>query len=76
MTQDDQRLIDFLLSAGPQELRDWYNQASDEDLIYASYLMDVYGHELEDQLRADCIDREIAQMKTLTLAQAVIAAVR
>jgi len=76
MTSDDQNLIKFLLSADCQDLNEWYKNTSDEQLIYASYLMEVYGHALEDEIKESMINHQIEQMSTLTEAQAVIAMVR
>lgn len=76
MDQHDQDNLRFLLSCSPNQLKQWYNTASDEDLLYASELMDRYAIYLEYEIRADKIERKLATMPVLTEAQAVIAAIR
>lgn len=76
MNQRDKENLKFLLSSSPEQLREWYNQVSDEDLIYASDLMDRYAVYLEWEIKSQLIERELAAMTVLTEAQAVIAAVR
>ena len=76
MNQRDKENLKFLLSSSPERLREWYNQVSDEDLIYASDLMDRYAAYLEWEIKSQQIERELAAMTVLTEAQAVIAAVR
>lgn len=76
MNQRDKENLKFLLSSSPEQLREWYNQVSDEDLIYASDLMDRYAAYLEWEIKSQQIERELAAMTVLTEAQAVIAAVR
>lgn len=76
MSDFDIKLVRFLLESNEQELKKWYKNATEDDLLYASCLMEIYGHALEDQCLSDRIDRIISQMPVLTEAQAVIAAVR
>ena len=76
MDQRDYDLLHQLLAATPTELAAWYNQASNEELIHANHVMDLYAHYLKQELVFTEIDEEIANMTTLTQAQAVIAAVR
>ena len=76
MNQRDKENLKFLLSSSPERLREWYNQVSDEDLLYASDLMDRYAAYLEWEIKSQLIERELAAMTVLTEAQAVIAAVR
>jgi len=76
MNQRDKENLKFLLSSSPDQLLKWYNQVSDEDLIYASDLMDRYAVYLEWEIKSQQIEHELAAMTVLTEAQAVIAAVR
>lgn len=75
MNQTDQHNLRFLLSCDKEQLRHWYNTASEEDLRYASELMDRYAHYLEWEIQAQRIEKEILAMPVLTEAQAVIAMV-
>lgn len=76
MNQNDHDNLRFLLTADPVTLRDWYNKCSNDDLIYANHLLDLYKTQLEDAIISDRIEQQIAMMPVLTEAQAVIATVR
>jgi len=76
MDQDDVKNLHFLLSRTPDQLRAWYDSVSDEDLFYASIILDRYADFLRDETLRLNIERQIEQMPVLTQAQAVIAAVR
>jgi len=76
MDQHDVENIRFLLSRTPEQLREWYNSVSDEDLLYASLILENYADFLRQENITLEIERQIEQMPVLTEAQAVIAAVR
>lgn len=76
MNQNDQANLRFLLSRSPDQLREWYDTVGDDDLRYASELMERYATLLEFEVRATEIELQIESMPVLTEAQAVIAAVR
>ena len=76
MDQDDVKNLHFLLSRTPDQLRAWYDSVSDEDLFYASIILDRYADFSRDETLRLNIERQIEQMPVLTQAQAVIAAVR
>jgi len=76
MDQDDVKNLHFLLSRTPDQLRAWYDSVSDDDLLYASIILDRYADFLRDEKRRLDIECQIEQMPVLTEAQAVIAAVR
>lgn len=76
MNQHDRDNLTFLLTASSETLRAWYDLCSDDDLIYATQLLDRYQTQLEDAIIADQIEQQIAAMPVLTAAQAVISAVR
>ena len=46
MAQHDTDNLKFLLSLSPVALKQWYEQASQDDIEYASELLDNYEHEL------------------------------
>ena len=76
MDQHDVENIRFLLSRTPEQLREWYNSVSDEDLLYASLILENYADFLRQENITLEIERQIEQMPVLIEAQAVIAAVR
>ena len=76
MDQDDVKNLHFLLSRTPEQLREWYSKVSDEDLLYASHILDMYAEFLKSENIRLEIERQIEQMPVLTEAQAVIASVR
>lgn len=76
MDRHDRDNLRFLLSCSPKQLKQWYNTASDEDLLYAGEILDRYAIYLEYEIRAEKIEQELATMPVLTEAQAVIAAIR
>jgi len=76
MDQHDVENIRFLLSRTPEQLREWYNSVSDEDLLYASLILENYADFLRQENITLEIEQQIEQMPVLIEAQAVIAAVR
>jgi hypothetical protein len=76
MKQNDRENLRFLLNCDPQQLREWYNTVSDDDLIYASELMERYAKFLESEVQSQRIELELRTMPVMIEAQAVIAAVR
>lgn len=76
MDQFDQANLKFLLNCNSQQLREWYNTVSDDDLRYASELMERYADFLETEVRAQRIELELQSMPVMVEAQAVIAMIR
>jgi hypothetical protein len=76
MDQFDKANLKFLLSCDSRQLREWYNKVSDEDLLYASSLMERYAEYLEYEIQAQRIESKLQSMPVMIEAQAVIAAVR
>ena len=76
MDQFDQANLKFLLNCNSQQLREWYNTVSDDDLHYASELMERYADFLETEVRAQRIELELQSMPVMVEAQAVIAMIR
>ena len=46
MNLNDRNNLNFLMTATPQALREWYDIASEDDLIYAQELLEAYQMEL------------------------------
>lgn len=76
MNPHDLDNLRFLLSANKQQLQQWYNTVSNDDLRYANELLDRYSTYLKWEILSQRIEKEIAAMPVLTAAQAVIAMVR
>lgn len=76
MNQHDLDNIRFLLNRTPDQLREWYNSVSDQDLVYANEIMEQYARFLESEIESEIIEKQLAAMPVLVEAQAVIAAVR
>lgn len=49
MNQRDRDNLDFLLSASPEVIRDWYEQMDDDDIQYAFELLEMAKEELIEQ---------------------------
>ena len=49
MNQHDRDNLDFLLSASPEVIRDWYEQMDDDDIQYAFELLEMAKEELIEQ---------------------------
>ena len=75
MDQRDLDNIRFLVNCSPEQLRSWYGSASDEDLIYASVIMDQYALYLETEIQYQLIEKQIQAMPVMIEAQAVISMV-
>jgi hypothetical protein len=76
MNQHDQDNLRFLLNSSPAQLKKWYQTADDNDLLYASELLERYGSLLDFEIMSSKVEKQLAAMPVLTEAQAVIAAVR
>lgn len=76
MNQHDQDNLRFLLNCSPTQLKKWYQTADDNDLLYASELLERYGVLLDFEIMSSKVEKQLAAMPVLTEAQAVIAAVR
>ena len=61
MNQRDRDNLKFLLEASPKTIDVWYAQASDDDIIYAEDLLNLFELELIDSKvidSSDCVDIE------------------
>jgi hypothetical protein len=48
MNTRDLSNLNFLMTASPETLLDWYNQASEDDILYATELLNAYENELNE----------------------------
>ena len=65
MTDSDKNNLVFLLNLSPNGLKDWFYQASEDDIAYAEELM------AQGQIIA--IDARVAQMQQFKEAEKVLA---
>lgn len=75
MNQHDLDNIRFLLNRTPDQLREWYNSVSDEDLRYANEIMEQYAWYIEDQIQELTVESRLSQ-KLWTESQSVIAMIK
>ena len=75
MNQYDLDNIRFLLNRTPDQLREWYNSVSDEDLRYANEIMEQYAWYIEDQIQELTVESRLSQ-KPWTESQSVIAMIK
>ena len=52
MTDADYENLRFLLTSPPEVLADWYDQVSEDDLVYATALLEIAELELIDEITA------------------------
>ena len=64
MTESDKNNLLFLMSLTPKGLKDWFYQASEDDILYAEELM--------AQAQIIAIDARVAQMQQFKEAEKVI----
>ena len=79
MNDRDRGNLSFLLSVDSATLSDWFNKSSNDDIAYASELLDAYKRELdqkEAQLRNDLIDLELNALNHFPEASAVLSRFR
>jgi hypothetical protein len=75
VNQHDLDNIRFLLNRTPDQLREWYNSVSDEDLRYANEIMEQYAWYIEDQIQELTVESRLSQ-KLWTESQSVIAMIK
>jgi hypothetical protein len=49
MNPRDQANLEFLLALTPERLAQWYNQANEDDINYATELLSQYEDQLEQE---------------------------
>lgn len=57
MNQHDRDNLNFLMSAKPEVLKDWYSKMTDDDISYAFELLEMASQEIDERaltLRIDC----------------------
>ena len=50
MDMNDKNNLDFLLRVSEKGLKEWYKQATDDDIQYALELMNWFQDELDDEM--------------------------
>lgn len=75
MNQTDIKNLKFLLNADTSQLREWYNSASNQELMYAKNLLDQYHTMLDDEIVSMQIEEKLRTMPLWLEAQSVISMV-
>ena len=58
MNQHDRENLNFLMSASKQQLEEWYEQITEDDMQYAMSLLDQFEQELGNRhsMFKDCVE--------------------
>ncbi len=68
----DRDNLNFLLNASPQVMKDWDEQADEDDRVYAQELLDAYAEELRLQAQDLLIEAQMSLMFEYPDARRVI----
>ena len=62
MNERDRDNLEFLLSASPETIKDWFQQVSEDDHYYAEEIMNLYEQELSKKSKE--IDLQISLLQS------------
>lgn len=79
MNEHDRDNLNFLLSASPEVLKDWYDSVDEDDHVYAQELLNAYSQEL-DKLKEtrkiestiDSFEEQLAKMDSFPVVEALM----
>ena len=63
MNQHDRDNLNFLLTASAKTLKDWQNQADEDDLIYAQEILAAYSEELKAKSLEILVEATLENLK-------------
>ncbi len=72
MNEHDRQNLNFLLTASPEVIADWYSKTDADDHVYAQELLAMAALELKEQALALRIEAELSVMDRFEQAEAVI----
>ena len=76
MNQHDKENLNFLLSATPEVLKDWFESVEEDDHIYAAELLAAYKLELAEiqaqKELEDGFEEQIATMSSFPLVESLL----
>jgi len=72
----DRNNLNFLLSCSREELQNWYEKCTEDDLIYAQSLLDAFDLELAEKAKSLDIENCLDNLKCFVEANAVLSCVR
>ena len=72
MNDHDRQNLNFLLTASPEVIADWYSKVDQDDHVYAQELLAMAALELKEQAHALRIEAELAILDRYELAEQVI----
>jgi hypothetical protein len=76
MNEHDRQNLNFLLTASPTVIADWFTKVDDDDIAYAQELLAMAALELKEQALALRIEAELSIMDRFEQAQAVIGKIK
>jgi hypothetical protein len=79
MNDHDKDNLNFLLTASPEVLKDWYESVDEDDHAYAQELMAAYAEELNELQKAkqientlDGFEDQLAKMNSFPLVESLM----
>ena len=76
MNDHDRQNLNFLLTASPEVIADWYTKVDEDDIAYAQELLAMAAQELKEEALALRIEAEMAVMDRFEQAEAVIGKIK
>ena len=76
MNDHDRQNLNFLLTASPAVIADWFTKVDDDDIAYAHELLAMAALELKEQALALRIEAELSIMDRFEQAEAVIGKIK
>lgn len=76
MNDHDKENLNFLLTASPEVLKDWYDSVEEDDHMYAQELLAMYSEEIEqnqalEELEAG-FEAKLAEMNAFPMVEALL----
>ena len=76
MNDHDRQNLNFLLTASPAVIADWFTKVDDDDIAYAHELLAMAALELKEQALALRIEAELSIMDRFEQAEVVIGKIK
>ena len=76
MNDHDRQNLNFLLTATPEVIADWFTKVSEDDVAYAQELLAMAAEELKQDALALRIEAELSVMDRFEQAEAVIGKIK
>jgi hypothetical protein len=76
MNDWDRDNLNFLMKATPATLKEWFEQATEDNIAYAQDLLDRYSQELDELTLSNNINKRLERTERYPEAQTVLAKFR